>query len=42
MAEVSGYNADMLIWVDETGSDRRSGIQSFGYALRVWDQCVNI
>ena len=23
MAEVSGYNPDILIWVDEIGSDRR-------------------
>ena len=34
MAEVSGYNPDMLIWVDKTGSDRCNSIRSFGYALR--------
>ena len=34
MAEVSGYNPDMLIWVDETGSERYNSIRSFGYALR--------
>ena len=34
MAEVSGYSPDMLIWVDETGSDRRNSIRSYGYALR--------
>ena len=34
MAEVSGYNPDMLIWVDETGSDRRNNIRSYAYALR--------
>ena len=33
MTEVSGYNPDMLIWVDETGSDRRNSIQNCGYAL---------
>ena len=26
MAEVSGYSPDMLIWVDETSSDRRNSI----------------
>ncbi len=34
MAEVSGYHPDMLIWVDETGSDRRNSIRRYGYALR--------
>ena len=34
MAEVSGYNPDMLIWVDETDSNRCNGIRSFGYTLR--------
>ena len=34
MAEVSGYHPDMFIWVDETGSDRRNSIRSYGYALR--------
>ena len=28
MAKVSGYHPDMLIWVDETGSDRRNSIRS--------------
>ena len=30
MAELSGFNPDMFIWVDETGSD---SIRSYGYAL---------
>lgn len=34
MAEVSGYHPDMFIWVDETGSDKRNSIRSYGYALR--------
>ena len=34
MAEVSSYHPDMLIWVDETGSDRQHSIRSYGYALR--------
>ena len=34
MAKVSGYHPDMLIWVDETGSDRRHSIRSYGYVLR--------
>ena len=34
MAEASGYHPDMFIWVDETGSDRRNSIRSYGYSLR--------
>lgn len=34
MAEISAYNPDMFIWVDETGSDRRKSIRQYGYALR--------
>ena len=34
MAEVSVFNPDMLIWIDETGSDRRNAIRKYGYSLR--------
>lgn len=34
MAEVSAYKPDMLIWVDETGSDRRKSIRQFGYSIK--------
>lgn len=34
MAEVSAYSPDMLIWIDETGSDRRRLIRQYGYAIR--------
>ena len=34
MAEISQYRPDMLIWIDETGSDRRKSVRSYGYALR--------
>jgi transposase len=34
MAQISQYTPDMLIWIDETGSDRRRSVRSYGYALR--------
>ena len=34
MAEISLFHPDMLIWIDETGSDRRNSIQKYGYSLR--------
>ena len=34
MADVSVFNPDMLIWIDETGSDRRNSIRRYGYSLR--------
>ena len=34
MAEVSVFHPDMLIWIDETGSDRRNSIRKYGYSLR--------
>ena len=34
MAEVSAYNRDMFIWVDETRSDRRKSTRQYGYAIR--------
>ena len=34
MAEVSAYDPNMFIWVDETGSDRCKSIRQYGYSLR--------
>ena len=34
MAEMSYLQADMLIWIDETGSDHRVSSRCFGYHLR--------
>ena len=30
IAEMMQFNADMLVFVDETGSDRRNSIRKFG------------
>ena len=34
MAKVSVFDPKMLIWIDETGSDRRNEIRKFGYSLK--------
>lgn len=34
MSEISQYRPDMLIWIDETGSDRRKSVRMHGYSLR--------
>ena len=34
MAEISMYDPDMLIWIDETGSAQRNNIRQYGYSLR--------
>ena len=34
MAEMSLFNPDMLIWIDETGSDKRKSVRKYGYSLR--------
>ena len=34
MAEMNDVDPDMLVWVDETGSDRRNAIRKYGYGLR--------
>ena len=34
MAEVSSYDPSMLIWLDETGCDRRHTIRKYGYSIR--------
>lgn len=32
-SDCSLYSADMLVFIDETGSDRRHGMRKFGYSL---------
>ena len=34
ISEVSLYDKDMMIFVDETGSDRRNSIRRYGYSIR--------
>ena len=34
IAEISVYDPDMLIWIDETGCDRRHSSRRFGYSIR--------
>ena len=35
MAEISMFDpAEMIIWVDETGSARRNSVRSYGYGLK--------
>ena len=34
MAEISVYDPSMLIWLDETGCDRRNTIRKYGYSAR--------
>ena len=34
MAEISVFSPEMLVWVDETGSDRRNAVRSYGYSLQ--------
>ena len=34
MADISQYDPEMLIWIDETGSDRRKSVRTYGYSLR--------
>ena len=37
MAEISMFDPEMIIWVDETGSARRNSVISYGYSLK---ECV--
>ena len=39
MAEVSAFDPSMLVWIDETGSDRRNEIRKYGYSLRGTRAC---
>jgi hypothetical protein len=34
MAEISAFDPTMLIWLDETGCDKRNSARQFGYSLR--------
>ena len=34
MAEVSVYDPNMLIWLDESGCDRRNSTRKYGYSIR--------
>ena len=34
MAEISMFNPEMIIWIDETGSARRNSVRSYGYSLK--------
>lgn len=34
MAEISMFNPDAFIWIDETGTDRRKCVRNYGYALQ--------
>ena len=34
MAQVLQFDQQFFVWIDETGSDARSHIRKFGYALR--------
>ena len=34
MADISVYDPDMLVWVDESGCDRRNTIRKYGYSIR--------
>ena len=42
MSEISVYDPDMLIWIDETGSTRRNSIHSYGYSLRGTRPCTHV
>ena len=34
MAVISAYDAEMIIWIDESGCDRRNCTRKYGYSLR--------
>ncbi len=34
MAEISVYDPSMLIWLDESGCDKRNAIRKYGYSIR--------
>ena len=39
MAHISIYDPAMLIWIDETGCDRRNTVRKFGYSIRGMPIC---
>jgi len=34
MAEMSAFDPAMMVWIDETGCDRRNALYHFGYGIR--------
>ena len=34
MSDISAFDANMLIWIDENGSDQRDEIRKYGYSLK--------
>lgn len=34
MADISMFEPEMIVWLDETGSDRRNSTRAYGYGLR--------
>ena len=33
MADISMFHPEMIVWLDETGSDRRNSVRAYGYGL---------
>lgn len=33
LSRVLGFNLDMFVWIDETGSDAKTSIRKFGYSI---------
>ena len=33
MCNITAYNTDMFIFIDETGSDNRNALRRYGYSL---------
>ena len=42
MSQCEIYDPDMMVFVDETGCDRRSSMRKFGYALKGTHGCTTI
>lgn len=42
MSQCEIYDPDMMVFVDETGCDRRSSMRKFGYALKGMHDCTTI
>ena len=50
MLDISMFDPEMIVWLNETGSDRRYGVRAYGYGLRgltpvehqlkVWSKCI--
>ena len=34
MAEITAYDPEMIIWIDESGCDRRNSMRKFNYTLK--------